>query len=91
MVANASEHLKDTRSAALHLFDIRFTNSALGLCSQRVLDARRRVGDERLERSWRAVLGSQHRTCADDASGTQELCHLRRPESNRQLLCDWQW
>jgi WD40 repeat protein len=67
-------------SAPPILFGTSFdTNITPGLRSQRMLDARRRVGHERLEGSWRAVLGPQHRTCPDDASGTQELGHLSRP------------
>ena len=54
-----------------------------------MLDARRRVGYERFKGPWRAILGSEHWPCADDASGTQELCHLGRTQPNRQLLCYW--
>ena len=89
MVGNASEHLKGTRLVILVLSSLVDVNYQLGLCAQRLLDARWRVGDERLEGSWRAVLGPEYWTRPDDASGTQELCHLGRTEPHRQLLRYW--
>jgi hypothetical protein len=49
------------------------------------------MGDERLQRSGRAVLGPQHGTCSDDAPGTQKLGYLGRTEPYGQLLRDRKW
>ena len=47
------------------------------------------MGHEWLQRPRRAILGSYHGYCSNDAPGAQELCHLRCSESNRHTLRHW--